>query len=391
MAIRSRADDGLTLQVVVYAGQDQTTGKERYLRETVRGTTPTKTRKTAEAIERRLRLQVDERSHVTTTATVSDLLDAWLDLVGPTLSPKTVSGYRSHIERHLRPQLGALELTKLTTRRLDRHYGALRDSGLAPMTVRHVHAILRRALSYAVRWSWIPINPAAVEGTAPKIRKRTITPPTVAVAHQLLAAALARKDIDFGIIVAVAFGTGARRGELVALRWPKIDLDTAVITIDESVVDVGHVLYTKGTKTDESRRVAIDPDTVTLLRAHHQACLERAMAAGVKLDPDAYVASRELDGTVALWPDSVSHRFRNLSIKLGARARFHDIRHFHATQLLDAGVPLPVVSERLGHASIATTAEIYGHAVPESDRRAADANYSVMRGQSTERIERQGR
>lgn len=376
--IRTRSDDNLTLQVVVYAGRDPRTGRERYLRETVRDTTPTKARKKAEGIERRLKLTVDDGRHVVTDATVAELLDQWLELAAPDLSPRTVSGYRSHIENHIRPTIGDVELAKLTTAHLDRLYGKLRARGLSQMTVRHVHAILRRALGYAVRWQWIPTNPAAVENTAPKITNTPINPPSVEVAQQILTAALARADVDFGTIIALALATGARRGELIALRWMKVDLDDGVITLDTSIVQVGPVLHEKGTKTDEGRRVSIDPDTVARLRAHRQVCLERGLAAGTPLVADAFVCSSSIDGADPLTPDSVSQRFGRLARALGSTARLHDLRHFHASQLLDAGVPITTVSDRLGHKDVSTTLNIYGHPVAEADRRAADTIGRVL-------------
>lgn len=378
--IRTRSDDGCTLQVVVYAGRDPRTARERYLRETVRDATPTKTRKKAEAAERRLKLQVDTNQHVVSDATVAELLDQWLALATPDLSPRTVSGYRSHIENHIRPNIGQVELAKLTTAHLDRLYGKLRSRGLSQMTVRHVHAILRRALGYAVRWSWIPTNPAAVEDTAPKITKTAINPPPVDVAQRMLEAALARPDVDFGMIVALAVATGARRGELIALRWSKVDLDGALLTIDTSIVQVGRELHEKGTKTDEGRRVSIDADTVARLRGHRQVCLERGLAAGAPVVADAFVCSSSVDGADPLTPDSVTQRFGRLARSVGSTARFHDLRHFHATQLLDAGVPITTVSERLGHKDVSTTLNIYGHPVAEADRRAADTIGRVLGG-----------
>ena len=113
--------------------------------------------------------------------------------------------------------LGSLTLRRVTTHRLDVFYsGLVRDRGLSPSSVRQVHAVLRGALGQAVRWGWIPTNPAAT-ASPPKRRPREITPPAMADTRDLLAAA-DEHDPEFGALLRFLAATGARRGEACELR-----------------------------------------------------------------------------------------------------------------------------------------------------------------------------
>lgn len=383
----------LSAQVIVYAGRDGATGLERYVRRTVRGDTPTKTRKAAEAAERRLTLELADGQRQVTTATLGDTLDAWLELVASELSPTTLAGYRMNIRVHIKPALGNVTLARLTTARLDRFYAQLRTQGLAPATVRRIHAIIRRALTNAQRWGWITANPAAVPGTAPKVPKHQIRPPELDVARRLIAEADKGRDRDFGIVILLAATIGARRGELCGLRWSRVDLVDGVIEIVDTIIQTeDREILVKATKTDEPRRVSLDPETLARLRGHRQHALERALAAGVKLVPDAYVASHVLDGSEPIRPEAITRRFIRLRDRIGATGvRLHDLRHFHATLLLDAGIPLATVSERLGHRDQSTTANIYSHPVSATDRVAAATIGRLLAAPGDEPREAHGR
>lgn len=376
--IRDRSPDGLRLQVIVYAGIDGATGKERYLRRTVRGTTKAATRKAAEEIERRLALQVADGQAQSTSATLGATIDAWLELAGPQLSPTTEREYRRKVDKHIRPELGNIRLSKLTTARLDRFYADKLAAGAAPASVRQMHAIIRRALSRAVRWGWTATNVAAVEGTAPSVPKRKRAAVTADDAARIIVAtrspAPGRRLTDpvFATYVWLAFVTGARRGELCALRWSHIDWTQQHARIEDSVLELDDELVTKSTKTDEPRTEALGPVTITLLREYRQVLLERALAGGVSFARDAYVCPGSIDGNVPLRPATMTQRFGRLVRRLKIPIRLHDLRHANASLLLDAGTPMSVVSGRLGHRDESTTANIYSHPMTAAERRAAE-------------------
>jgi integrase len=138
------------------------------------------------------------------------------------------------------------------------------------------------------------------------------------------------------------------------------------------VVEISHRLTVKDPKTHQVRRIALDDVTVRLLRERRTAQAETALACGVGLDGDAYVLSEDPAGQAPLHPNLLSDRFRRLARTLEITCRLHDLRHWHVTQALGAGLPLRDVAERVGHASTRMTLDVYGHAIAESDRKAAE-------------------
>ena len=168
--------------------------------------------------------------------------------------------------------------------------------------------------------------------------------------------------------------TGARRGELCALRWSQVDLVNAVVSLRTSIGQDGKVRWEKDTKTHQKRRVALDAETVAVLSEHHERCVARAAEVGVTLAADAYVFSLAPDASAHLVPDSVSQRYRNMASRVGLDTHLHALRHYSATELITAGIDIRTVAGRLGHAGGGTTTlRVYAAWVAEADQRAAAA------------------
>jgi integrase len=356
----------------VYVGRDPMTGHERYATRTIRSG-----KREAERVLNEMVVTADRGGLVKSRSTLAELLDAWLEQASRDFSPKTVRETKGFIERTIKPELGQITLARLQPIMLDRFYarlsapgGGRRGGRLAPGTVRRVHGIIRRALAQGVRWGWLGTNPAA-SASPPRVPATTIQPPTPSQLALVLDAA-ERHDPELAMFVTLAATTGARRSELVALRWSDVDLAHLVVTISRGIV-VGPVgLVEKDTKTHQARRVTLDQATALALASHRQTALERATVAGVVHADDDYVFSYDLGGT-PWFPDSVSRRFRKLVGDLGLPGiRLHDLRHYVATRLLTAGVDVRTVAGRLGHRNAATTLNVYSHFVPEADRQAAD-------------------
>jgi integrase len=213
-------------QVIVYAGIDPVTGRQRQISRQVTG------RREAERLEGRLRAEVAEGRHRGSAArTVAELLDGWLawrQTNGKPISPHTVNDYRGLIERKLKPGLGKLRLAQLDTQRLDRFYAELRKGGnartgggaLSESRVRDVHAILSGALGLAARYGWIVFNPALL-ARPPAQQSVTRVVSTAEEVRELLAAAAAEPDLE--LYLRLAATTGLRPGELCArcagLTW----------------------------------------------------------------------------------------------------------------------------------------------------------------------------
>jgi integrase len=236
---------------------------------------------------------------------------------------------------------------------------------------------MRQSLEQARRWGLIARNPAA-DATPPPQRRRAVEPPTVAQVQELIDGARA-EDADFAAYLWVLAATGCRRGEACALRWTDVDLERSEVAIRRSISQVHGELREKDTKTHQSRRVAIDAGTVDVLRSHRVRQRELALSLGVHLSDDAPLFA-DLDGRP--WrPDVCTNRFGRLRATLGLeRVRLHDLRHFVASVLGDGGVPIATISSRLGHRDIATTLNLYTHALPATDQRAAAYLGSLLNG-----------
>jgi integrase len=182
------------------------------------------------------------------------------------------------------------------------------------------------------------------------------------------------KDPEWGTFLWLAMTTGARRGELCALRRRHVDLDGAVLTIEMSVGGRRTGTRQKDTKTHQMRRVAVDAETVELLREHITRQDDCIRQLGVKTPREPFLFSLDPDCGTPLLPDSVSQRFDRLAARLDIKTSLHKLRHYNATELIGAGVDVRTVAGRLGHGGGgATTLRVYAAWVNEADRRAADA------------------
>lgn len=358
-----------TYRVFVYAGCDPLTGKERRLTGTA------STRKEAEKLRTQLLAQVDAGKQPATRQTVAEIIEAWLEVAE--LEATTRHSYEGYIRRQILPTLGKMSARKLDIELLERFYARLRKQGgvggkpMASSSVRQIHFILRAALGQAVKWGWLPENPAAL-ATPPRFGRAEIQPPSVEGVTRLLSVAW-EEDPDFGTLLWVAIISGVRRGELCGLRWPCVRLAEGDLLVARNYVQPGSALVEKDTKTHQARRIALDELTVEILAEHRQRCEERSLACGAELLEDGYVFSSEPDGSVPLKPQSVTQRVRRVARKAVVQADLRRLRHFMGTAMLTEGTDLRTVAGRLGHAGGgATTLRVYTHFLPAPDRRAAE-------------------
>lgn len=215
------------------------------------------------------------------------------------------------------------------------------------------------------------------QGLNPRRVKVESTIPTVAELHRLIAAA-DELDPDLAVLLRVGAALGGRRAELVGLRWR--DIEGATVRVHRTVVSVKGAAVEKDTKSHAERSVPLDAETMAALARHRADCDERARLQtreGV-LRPDAFVFSREPDGSKPLNPDGVTKAFGRFCRACGfveddgsPRFHLHQLRHLNASLQLAAGVPVHRVQKRLGHAQASTTMNIYGRAMPENDDGAA--------------------
>jgi integrase len=173
--------------------------------------------------------------------------------------------------------------------------------------------------------------------------------------------------------------TGFRRGELCAIRWRHLDLTAGVLMLERSIGQRSGRTWEKDTKTHQHRRIALDPETLSLLSEHRHRCEDRAAALELALSDDAFVFSLAIDGSAHLKPDSVSQRYARLARRLGISTTIHKLRHYSATELISAGVDVRTVAGRLGHGGGGTTTlKVYAAWVSESDQRAATSLFARL-------------
>ena len=312
-----------------------------------------------------------------TSLTVAEYLDQWL-VSKRALRPGTVKSYREHIAFHITPQVGHVALRDLRPRQVDIMITALArvhgGKALTPSTIRRIHATLRVALNDAVKRRLISYNPAAhVE--LPVARK-----PRTAVwdAKEVAAFLEATGDDELALAYRLVVMTGMRRGELCGLRWADVDTATGYVRVSQAITDVDGQIRVGEPKTKAGLRVVpLDVATCQLLESHRGERLQAATAWGGSYQDNDYVFGRP-DGSV-LRPDTLARRFRRAARAAGLPAiRFHDLRHTSASLALAAGVPIRVVSDRLGHSSTAITADLYTHVVGTVARGAAEAIAEVV-------------
>jgi integrase len=351
----------------VDVGRDPVSGKRRQISRTIKGS-----KRDAQKVLNEMSVEVDRGRFTGTSTTFGQLSEKWLNLAKGDLSPTTLRRYENLLKNHILPALGNLPVRNIQSIDLDQlYYGLTKRVGLASATVRQIHAIIRRTFRQAVLWGWIATNPA-VNATPPRLTKPDLSPPDVAQVAELLHAA-SELDPELGNFLHLAATTGARRGELCALRWNNIDTSLRTLTIEHSIIEVLGGILEKDTKTHASRRISTDEGTLAVLEAQYKIATERASSIGLDLHDDAYVFSHEPDGKIAWNPGAVTKRFTILRRNLGfEKIRLHDLRHFAATRLMAAGVPVRTVSGRLGHANPSTTLSVYSHFVEASDQEAAN-------------------
>jgi integrase len=374
-SMRKRGD---SWELRVYLGLHPASGRRRYATRTVHGG-----KRVAERALASFVVEVTAGEQVATSATVDDLLDRWWSVASQDWSAATRRQNESAIRTHIRPALGSTRLSRLTGADLDRWYADLRrkpgrsGASMAPSTIVRIAGILRSALSQAVRWGWIPANPSQTS-TLPKVRRPQLTPPDVEAMNRMLAA-VRNKEPDLYAFLKVAASTGARRSQICGLQWGDLDLKGRRVTFARGVVDGDAGIEVKGTKTDRTYRVALDRSTVETLIDHRRRTEQVANDCGTKVRPSSFVFSNEADGSKPWRPDGVTHRWIRWRKLVGLdEVRLHDVRHFMATTMLSAGVPVSVVAGRLGHARSATTLNVYSHFVDAGDEEAAEALERLM-------------
>lgn len=308
--------------------------------------------------------------------TVGRFLDEWIaDVLPGSVAAATEQQYKEIVGYYVRPTIGRKRLSTLNARDVARMLAELERKGLSPNTRRLARSVLRRALRWAEHEGLVSRNAAAIAHgvKVPTTEGRTLTPEQA----RALLASLDGHRLEAAFTVALSLGL--RRGELLGLSWNDVDLDATPprLTVRRALKRLPGGLVLEEPKTRQSRRtVHLPAPVVAGLRVHRRRQAAEQLHAGdlwVGRPLGADLIFRTPRGT-AVDPDN----FRNMTYKVTTDAGLgrwspHELRHSAASLLIAQGVPLKIVSETLGHASIRITADVYGHLMDDAKTEAADA------------------
>jgi integrase len=288
--------------------------------------------------------------------TVKVLADRWLEDCADRLAYRTVHDYRLKLKRMM-IFIGKIKLRDLTPEDLNRLYRRELDRGVSASTVLKYHRVLSTMFREAERWGWIAKSPTRNARPPRNVQAKKFDTPSIDMVQVLVDRC---ESNHMRLAIRIAAATGARRGEICALRWEDVDLKKNYMLIHKSVYEGPKGDEVKTTKTNNRRMISIDNKIAFELKAF------QGRSRG-------YIFSDD-DGVTPWRPDRITKEFAVVRAKVrkAANVRFHDLRHFHATRLLAAGMDPVTVSKRLGHAKVSTTIDIYAAALEEMDRKAAE-------------------
>jgi integrase len=340
-----------------------------------------------EWLKQELQRSREGRPTLPSKMTVGELLDEWLSVRKASVEPNTY-GEDERIARYrIKPNLGHIKVRDLRPGHVAQMYVELRKPGanrrgrgdrrLSETSLQHTHDTLNNVIEYAIRQRLVAYNLMS-DVDRPQRDPRAMR---VWSAPELAAFLDTARDDRLYPLLRLASHSGARRSELLGLRWPAVDLDTGTISIANKRIRVGYQMVERPrTKSRAGMRlIDLDPETVAVLRRWRKVQAGERAVWGVAYVDSGFVFTAE--NGEAIHADHVDGRFGKLVAQAPVPAiSFHELRHTHATLLLKAGVPVHVVSQRLGHASPAITLDKYSHVLPRQQFEAATAFAALVEG-----------
>jgi integrase len=320
-----------------------------------------------------IRLKADQERGLpiqTSSTTVAAFLDQWMaDVVVPTRTPGTAKQYQSIIGAHLKDAIGSHRLERLTQRHVQTMLNAKLAAGMSAAQVGQIRAVLRAALNQAMRWDLVGRNVAALT-TPPKAERFEGYAVSADEVRAIMAAA---QDDDLEALYAIATSVGLRMGELLGLRWNDVDLEHGTIQVRKQLQSIAGALTLVDLKSRSSRRsIALAGGVAAIVRRHRKRQIATQLGAGTRWSENGYVFA---------WPSGkpisdsyVREQWYEIRAAAGLpdHVRFHDLRHGAFTLLAARGTAPRTLMGIAGHATIATTMQIYAHLDAEDVRASVD-------------------
>lgn len=375
--IRQRPDGRWEARYTV--GRDGGTGKQ--IQKSVYG----KTQK--EVLKKLRQVSVDIENGVYTEPsklTVGQWLDIWLDEYTGNLKPHTVTAYKSLCNTHLKPTMGAIKLTALSTPVIQKTYNALHkgrgnNQPLSAKTIRNLNGVFHKSMEQAVKIGYIRHNPCN-NCTLPKVTRKEITPLDDTAIKRFISAC--EGEIYKTLYITTLF-TGMRQGEVLGLRWDNIDFDNGIIYIVQQLqrkkADIEGELpeyYFASLKNNKPRKIMPAPYVMQLLKEHKKHQNIQRLKAGI-----AWGNGDSINNNLVFTDETGQHlkhrtvynHYKAIVRKLGLEnSRFHDLRHSYAVASLQNGDDIKTVQENLGHHTAAFTLDVYGHVTEKMRKKSAE-------------------
>ncbi|GAB6099229.1 site-specific integrase [Halanaerocella petrolearia] len=359
-------------QICVENGRDPVTGKRNRIYETINGTKKEAEKRMYELAHKQDTGQYIEPSELT----VKDFLLQWIeDYCESNLAPSTLESYTLIIKKHLIPTLGNIKISDLEPMHIKRYQTHKlkngrkdgKEGGLSKRTVQYHHRVLSKALKHAVKWRVLDNNPAEVI-QAPSPDRPEIKALTPEQIEKLLEVA---NDWVYDLIY-IAVYTGMRRGEILALRWQDVNFTEKKLQVKQGVTNpVGKGLIFRKPKTPSSiRPIDVDEDVIKVLKRRKKEQQENQLRLADKYNNQYNLVFCKETGE-AIRPQTATRNFNRVAKKAElSKFRLHDLRHTHATLMLQAEVHPKIVQERLGHSTINQTLDTYSHVIPSMQKEA---------------------
>ncbi|KYG28132.1 tyrosine-type recombinase/integrase [Alkalihalobacillus trypoxylicola] len=312
--------------------------------------------------------------------TVGQFIDHWLEHVAKRkVTERTLLNYTRALDRRIRPYIGTLKLTELKLHHGQKLVTEFLEEGKSERYIEYTFTLFRGSLNFAVKTDILQKNPLEhLELPRPRQTKKTTWS-----AEEIKRFMIFSKTENpyYMVPLLIAARTGMRRGEVLGLRWDKVDFERKKITVEYSLTfnepTKQFIMVSPKTKSSY-RQISIDDDLTNELKRHRKRQLEMKMLLGADYDDSWNLVCCSTNGR-PMYGRSLAHHFDHVAKKAGLKKiRIHDLRHSHATMLLREGVNPKIVSERLGHSSIKMTLDVYSHVTLDMQEKTADIIKNIL-------------